>query len=140
MFLVEVVSRMKKIYVSTFIFCALILEILWKIYVTEFFYRIYHGSRCIDICDRVNGWATFSAISVTFSASAWRGRNSASIVLQGTDGIYSRSSWGWMVGSGFKAAINFTLSEFSRFRNLSSKWNSHIKINEATSSKLFRFK
>ena len=45
-------SRMHEFYVeerfysfmSSVRFCALILEILWKIYKTEFSYRTYHGS------------------------------------------------------------------------------------------------
>ena len=69
MFWAQMVSRMQEFYVSKVRFSALILEILWKIYVTEFSCQTYHGSRCIDICDCVNGWASFSAISVTFSAS-----------------------------------------------------------------------
>ena len=48
---------MQEFYVSIVRFCAMILEILLKIYVTEFSYRSYHGSKCI------------SAISATFSAS-----------------------------------------------------------------------
>ena len=60
---------MQEFYVSTFRFFALIQEILRKIYVTEFSYPTYYGSRCIDICDCVKGWASFSALSATFSAS-----------------------------------------------------------------------
>ena len=69
MFWAQMVSRMQEFYLSTVRFCAMILKILWKIYVTEFSYRRHHGSRCIDICDFVNDWARFSASSVTFSAS-----------------------------------------------------------------------
>jgi len=54
-FWAQAVSGMQKCYVSTVRFCPLILEILWKIYATEFSYRRYHGSRCTDICDCVNG-------------------------------------------------------------------------------------
>ena len=53
---------MQEFYVSTVRFCALVLEILWKMYATEF-------CRCIDICDCVNGWASFSDMSAIFSAS-----------------------------------------------------------------------
>jgi len=70
MFWAQVVFRMQKYYVSTVRFSALILEILWKIYVTEFLYRRYHGSRCIDICDWINGRASFSAISSSEEAKS----------------------------------------------------------------------
>ena len=63
MFWAQVVSRMQEFYVSTVKFCALILETFWKIYVTEFSYRTYHGSRCIGICDCGNDCASFSAIT-----------------------------------------------------------------------------
>ena len=70
MFWAQVVSRIQEFYVSTVSFCALILEILWTmIYVTEFSHQTFHGWRCIDICDCVIGWASFSAISATLSAS-----------------------------------------------------------------------
>ena len=62
-------SRMQKFYVSIIRFCTLILQIFKKKYMTEFSYRTYHGSRCIDIFDCVNGWVSFSAMSATFSAS-----------------------------------------------------------------------
>ena len=61
-------------------FRALILEILWKIYVTEFSYWTYNGTRCIDICDCVNGWAS-SLISYFFSQ--WRGQILLWIFLTG---------------------------------------------------------
>ena len=51
MFWAQVVSRMQEFYVSTIRFCALIQEILWKIYAAEFSYQTYHGWRCIDFCD-----------------------------------------------------------------------------------------
>ena len=38
-------------------------------YVTEFSYQTYQGSRCIYVYDCVNGWASFSAIAANFSAS-----------------------------------------------------------------------
>ena len=91
MFWAQVVSRMHEFYVSTVRFCALIIEILWKIYVTEFFYWRYHSSSCIDICDCIIDWANFSTISVTFSASTrskillYIYRKGASIVLQGVN-------------------------------------------------------
>ena len=66
MFWAHVVSRMQEFYVLKVRFCALISEILWKMYVTKFSYPRFHGSRCINICDCVNGWASSSA---TFSAS-----------------------------------------------------------------------
>ena len=69
MFWAQVVFRMHKFYVSTFRFCSLILEILWKISVTEFSYQTYHRSKCIDICDCENGSANFSTISATLTAS-----------------------------------------------------------------------
>ena len=69
MFWAQVVSKMQEFYVSTVRFCALILDILWKIYVTEFSYRTYHVSTCIDISDCVHGSASFSSISTLFSAS-----------------------------------------------------------------------
>ena len=53
MFWVQGVSRKPEFYVSTVRFCALILEMLWKIYVTEFSYRTYHGSNVqisLNIC------------------------------------------------------------------------------------------
>ena len=65
MFWAQMVSRMQEFYVST---VALIFEILWKIYATEFSYLTYHRQRCIASCDFVNGWASFSAISATLSA------------------------------------------------------------------------
>ena len=58
-FWAQLVSGMQEFYVSTVRFCALILEILWKIYVTEFSYRRYHGSWCIDACDCINGEQVF---------------------------------------------------------------------------------
>ena len=51
----QVVSRMQEFYVSTVIFCALILEMLGKNYVKEFSYQRYHGSGYIDVCDCING-------------------------------------------------------------------------------------
>ena len=41
------------------LFCASILETLWKSYGREFFDWTYHGSRCTDICVCVSCWATF---------------------------------------------------------------------------------
>ena len=88
MFWAQVVSRMHEFYVSTLRFCALIIEILWKFHVTAFFYWRYHSSSCIDICNCIIGWASFSIISDTFSASTkskimlWICRKGDSIVLQ----------------------------------------------------------
>ena len=76
--------RMQEFYVSTARFCALILKILWKIYVTEFSYKKYHGWRCTDICDCK--WRSLFLSHVSRSRGQilpWICRRSASIVLQG---------------------------------------------------------
>ena len=62
------VSRIEEFYVSIVRFCDLNLKMLWKIYATEFSYQTYHGFRCINIYDCVNGWANFSVKSTTLSA------------------------------------------------------------------------
>ena len=48
MFWVHVVSMMQEFYVLS---VRIILEIFKKMYATDFTYRTYYGSRCIDICD-----------------------------------------------------------------------------------------
>ena len=40
----------------------------YEMYVAEFSYQTYHGWICIDICDCVNGWASFSAILSTYQS------------------------------------------------------------------------